>query len=112
MNEQQSDVKDRGGTDWATEYAEARERVEEFRREAREDPAAAIYPHAEAVDVDLTTVIDGIVQRPLVLTRQGAEAAVVVSVEFFNRAHAAVELLEDDATPAFEDEQESVPRPG
>lgn len=112
MNEQQSDVKDRGSTDWAAEYAEARERVEEFRRDAREDPAAAIYPHADAADVDLSRVIDGIVQRPLVITREGAEAAVVVSVDFFNRAHAAVELLEDDATPVDADEQVGAAQPG
>jgi hypothetical protein len=98
VNEQQSDVKDRGGTDWAAEYAEARERVEEFHRDAREDPAAAIYPHADVADVDLPVLLDGILQKPLVVTRQGAEAAVVVSVDFFNRAHAAVELLEDDAS--------------
>ena len=98
MNDQQSDLKERGATDWAAEYAEARERVEEFRRDAREDPAAAIYPHADVADVELPTLLDGIVQKPLVITRQGAEAAVVVSVEFFNRAHAAVELLEDDAS--------------
>ncbi|WP_432563926.1 hypothetical protein [Kineococcus sp. SYSU DK003] len=76
----------------------ARERAAEFRRDAREDPAAAIYPHADLADVDLTDVVDSIVRQPLVVTRQGAEVAVVVSVDFFNRAHAAVELLEDDAT--------------
>ncbi|ABS01862.1 hypothetical protein FHR75_001782 [Kineococcus radiotolerans] len=97
MSEQQSDVKDRD-TDWAAEYAEARERVAEFHRDAREDPAAAIYPHADVADVELPRLLDGIVEKPLVITRQGAEAAVVVSVDFFNRAHAAVELLEDDAT--------------
>ncbi|MFD0481969.1 hypothetical protein ACFQ46_05110 [Kineococcus sp. GCM10028916] len=82
-------------------YSEARERADDFRRDALEDPAAAIYPHADVSDVELTAAIDGIVQKPVVITRQGAEAAVLVSVDFFNRAHAAVELLEDDAT--FED---------
>ncbi len=82
---------------------QARERAEEFRRDAREDPATAIYPHAEVTSVDLRTVLDGIVRKPLVVTREGQEAAVVVSVDFFNRAHAAVELLEDDATAEAED---------
>ncbi|GAA0318348.1 type II toxin-antitoxin system Phd/YefM family antitoxin [Kineococcus aurantiacus] len=82
---------------------EARERAEEFRRDAREDPATAIYPHADLSTVDLATVVDGIVRRPLVITRDDREAAVLVSVDFFNRAHAAVELLEDDATAEAED---------
>ena len=77
-------------------YSEARERADDFRRDALEDPAAAIYPHADVSDVELAAAIDGIVQKPVVITRQGAEAAVLVSVDFFNRAHAAVELLEDD----------------
>lgn len=82
----------------AAEYAEARERVAEFRRDAQEDPASAIYPHADETEVDLSAVIDGVLRKPLVVTRGGAESAVIVSVDFFNRAHAAVELLEDDAT--------------
>lgn len=82
----------------AAEYAEARERVAEFRRDAQEDPASAIYPHADETEVDLSAVIDGVLRKPLVVTRGGSEAAVIVSVDFFNRAHAAVELLEDDAT--------------
>ncbi|MEZ0165833.1 hypothetical protein AB2L27_13830 [Kineococcus sp. LSe6-4] len=84
--------------DIAAEYAEARERVAEFRRDAAEDPASAIYPHADETEVDLSDVIDGVLRKPLVVTRGGTEAAVIVSVDFFNRAHAAVELLEDDAT--------------
>jgi hypothetical protein len=83
--------------DIAAEYAEARERVAEFRRDAQEDPASAIYPHADEAEVDLSAVIDGVLRKPLVVTRAGSEAAVIVSVDFFNRAHAAVELLEDDA---------------
>ncbi|PRY13933.1 hypothetical protein [Kineococcus rhizosphaerae] len=82
---------------------EARERAEEFRRDAREDPATAIYPHADLDSVDLRSVVDGIVRRPLVITRGEQEAAVVVSVDFFNRAHAAVELLEDDASAEAEE---------
>lgn len=88
------------GTDHsiAVEYEQARERVEDFRRDAREDPASAIYPHADELDVQLSDVIDGVLRKPLVVTRAGEEAAVIVSVDFFNRAHAAVELLEDDAS--------------
>lgn len=82
----------------AAEYAEARERVEDFRRDAREDPASAIYPHADESDVQLSEVIDSVLRKPLVVTRAGEEAAVIVSIDFFNRAHAAVELLEDDAS--------------
>lgn len=82
----------------AAEYAEARVRVEDFRRDALEDPASRIYPHADETEVQLSDVIDGVLHKPLVVTREGEEAAVIVSVDFFNRAHAAVELLEDDAS--------------
>ncbi|PRY08410.1 hypothetical protein [Kineococcus rhizosphaerae] len=84
------------GPDLGETHAQALARVAQMRQDAEQDPAAEMFPHADVEHVDLPAVTAGIGKDPLVVTADGQEVAVIVSLDFFNRAYAALELLEEE----------------